>query len=200
MVAKSPKIEQESFDRLLLWLDADREIAGQKYEDIRLRLVKMFHARGCDLAEDLADETIDKVLDKVDHIADLYTGDPILYFYGVAKNVFLESRRKPKTEELPEVLVAVLDDDPINQERQFSCFKKCLSDLSPDERRLVINYYDYSEKKKSEKVRDRKLLAKNLNIPLEGLRVKMNRIRQKLKICLSKCMELSDAYNINERN
>jgi len=33
-------LTQEAFDRLLGWLDPDRESAGEKYEAIRLRLIK----------------------------------------------------------------------------------------------------------------------------------------------------------------
>ena len=51
-------LTQESFDALLNWLDPRREEAGQKYEDIRLRLIKIFTCRGCLEPEDLADETI----------------------------------------------------------------------------------------------------------------------------------------------
>ena len=37
---------QEGFDRLLAWLDEDRDQAAKKYEVIRKRLVKTFTCRG----------------------------------------------------------------------------------------------------------------------------------------------------------
>jgi hypothetical protein len=46
-------LSQEAFDALLDWLDPDREQAGIKYEQIRLRLIKIFTGRGCSDAEDL---------------------------------------------------------------------------------------------------------------------------------------------------
>ena len=39
-------LTQELFDTLLDWLDPDRERAGQKYETIRLKLIKIFTSRG----------------------------------------------------------------------------------------------------------------------------------------------------------
>ena len=73
-------LTQESFDALLNWLDPRREEAGQKYEDIRLRLIKIFTCRGCLEPEDLADETINRVSKKLPDIQDSYEGDPTRYF------------------------------------------------------------------------------------------------------------------------
>src|SRR5712692_5852224 len=86
-------INQESFDGLLGWLDTNREQAAQKYEKIRTSLIKIFTCRGCGEADDLADETINRVTAKVDIIASSYSGDPALYFYGVAQKVHLEYLR-----------------------------------------------------------------------------------------------------------
>src|SRR5882762_2150995 len=86
-------ITQEAFDGLLGWLDTNRDQAAQKYEKIRTRLIKIFICRGCGEADDLADETINRVTAKVDSIANSYTGDPALYFYGVAQKVHLEYLR-----------------------------------------------------------------------------------------------------------
>ena len=84
MVRKEWDLTQENFDQLLAWLDPNREQAGRRYEDIRRKLVKIFVSRGCIIAEELADETINRVAMKVHEIVDTYTGDPALYFYGVA--------------------------------------------------------------------------------------------------------------------
>ena len=71
---------QESFDSLLAWLDADRERAGRRYEEIRRRLIKILACRGCHDPEDLADEAINRVAGKVGEVAKDYSGDPALYF------------------------------------------------------------------------------------------------------------------------
>ena len=46
---------------LLEWLDPNLDLAGEKYEEIRRGLIKIFGYRGCSDAEGLADETINRV-------------------------------------------------------------------------------------------------------------------------------------------
>src|SRR5687767_5895715 len=97
-------VTQQAFDRLLDWLDADRDSAGSKYERIRVRLIKIFTCRGCGEADDLADETINRVTAKLGDIVESYSGDPALYFYGVAQKVHLEYlRKKPPIQESSQV-------------------------------------------------------------------------------------------------
>ena len=45
-MTKKVEISQDNFEKLLDWLHSDRETAGQIYESIRDRLIKIFHARG----------------------------------------------------------------------------------------------------------------------------------------------------------
>ena len=93
---KNWSLSQEDFDALLAWLDSDRERAGIKYEQIRSSLIKIFTGRGCLDAEELADETINRVTRKIKDIKSEFRGDPALYFFGVAKMLLLEyKRRKP---------------------------------------------------------------------------------------------------------
>src|SRR5437660_7899310 len=129
-------LTQEAFDRLLDWLDADRDRAGKKYETVRLRLIKIFTCRGCTEAEDLADETINRVTAKVEEVAENYSGDPALYFYGVAQKVHLEYLRKRQT---PQVTAPVLP--PEETEEEYECLERCIERLPPDYLRLVIEYY-----------------------------------------------------------
>ena len=83
-------LTQTEFDRLLAWLDADRDRAAVKYEVIRRGLIELFDSRCCSDAEDLADRTINRVARKVEQLAPTYSGEPSLYFYGVAKHVLQE--------------------------------------------------------------------------------------------------------------
>ena len=48
-------LTQGAFDKMLAWLDTDRNLAGEKYEKLRIKLIKIFTCRGCDSPEDLAD-------------------------------------------------------------------------------------------------------------------------------------------------
>ena len=174
-------LTQESFDALLDWLDPQREKAGQKYEDIRLRLIKIFTCRGCSEPEDLADETINRVTNKLKEIEAGFTGDRARYFYGVANKVHLEYlRRKPAvTLQLP-----VANSDEV--EREFKCLETCMDRLTPDNRELVLQYY---QEEKKAKIDHRKLLAEHLGIAVNALRIRACRIRATLLECVQKCLE-----------
>ena len=79
--APARQIESENFELMLDWLDADREKAARKYEQIRTRLIKIFVCRGAIEAEDLADETIDRVISKIKDLRETYVGNnPDFYF------------------------------------------------------------------------------------------------------------------------
>src|SRR5688572_10205931 len=93
-------LSQAEFDRLLTWFDIDRDKAGEKYESIRQALIELFDAWSCCGAEELADETINRVGTKLDEIVPTYSGDPALYFFGVAKMVHHEYFRVKRDLEL----------------------------------------------------------------------------------------------------
>lgn len=173
-------LTQESLDRLLLWLDPDRERAGAKYEEIRFRLIKLFTCRGCTEAEDLADETINRVTAKLCEVADGYQGDPALFFYGVAKKIFLEYARR-KARPAVEAQAA----EPSGSEREYECLERCMQSLPPDQRDLVLGYY---QKDKKAKIDNRKQLAQGLGIAINALRIRAHRIRTALQLCVEKCL------------
>lgn len=177
-------LTQEDFDRLLAWLDPERDKAGQKYEMIRLRLVKIFTCWGCHEAEDLADETINRVTTKVNDIAEGYEGDPALYFYGVAHKVHLEYlRRKPPP-------AAPLSDIQNDIEQEYECLERCMEQLSTDQRELILQYY---REDKRAKIELRKKLAQRLGIALNALRIRVHKIREILQRCVQRCIEQSAA-------
>ena len=83
-----------SFAKLLEWLGPDRDQSAARYEEIRRKIIRFFICRGCVESEDLTDVTIDRVTRVVDRSSFQYVGNPILYFYGVAKKVHLEHLRQ----------------------------------------------------------------------------------------------------------
>lgn len=178
--------DQSDFDQLLAWLDEDRELAARKYEAIRLRLTKIFSARGCTVAEELADDTIDRVTKKVSAIADGYEGDPAIYFYGVARIVFLEFTRKPVTNELPLHLADHNKTENDELERQDECLEKCLKKLPAGQKSFIIKYY---KRTKTEKIKNRLRMMEEFEITAETLRVRAFRIRDKLQKCVFTCLE-----------
>lgn len=178
-------LNQEDFDRLLEWLHPNREEAGRKYEIIHTRLIKFFMCRGCTQAEEMADETINRVCRKAKEIIPGYTGDPALYFYGVAKKIYLEHTKKHSSPvPLSQTATAVETADEL--EREFQCLERCMQQLRPDNRELVLQYY---QDEKSAKIDHRKELAARLGIALNALRIRAHRIRANLYECMIKCLE-----------
>ncbi len=179
---------QEDFERLLDWLDLDRETAGNHYENIRSELIGRFRAHGCATPEDLADETINRVARKLREIGPAYIGDRRPYFYRVAHYVHLEYLRgKVEVIEIADDIATTPRD---NIEPEFACLDRCLSCLPDQNREIIVTYYQGERRKKIEL---RKHLAASLQIELPMLRLKAQRIRQKLKRCILDCLEAAES-------
>ena len=179
-------LTQAAFDGFLATLDRDREKAGEKYECIRLKLLKYFQWCGSDVPDIDADETINRVTRRIDEGQDVYniTG----YIYGVAKLVHAESlkqrnRRQALDEgSLIELASIGVEVDVANYQE---CLEHCLGRLSDEDREVITEYYRY---KKTEKIDRRKRLAARLGMSLNTLRVKMHRQRMNLEECVEKCL------------
>jgi DNA-directed RNA polymerase specialized sigma24 family protein len=191
-------LTQDAFDRLLDWLDPEREQAGIKYEAIRTRLIKIFTCRGCLEAELLADETINRVASKVAEISKGYVGDPAHYFYAVAHKVHLEYIRKAHAQHSAisvETAGNMLSTPPVSLvedfEPEYRCLERCLEGLPKENRYLVELYY---QQEKQAKIDHRKLLAVELGIAVNALRIRAHRIRLALRQCVRKCLEQEPAH------
>jgi len=176
-------VRQEDFDRLLNWLDDDRDRAGQIYERIRWRLIAVLASRHCPVAEELADETIDRVARRVADIRDSYSGDKAIYFLGVMNNVHHEYLKRPIPPKLPEVTPDVDETEEVHL-----CLDKCLATLSANSRWVIEQYYAAN---KRAKIDQRKRIADELGINLNTLRLRALRIREKLQGCIEQCLKSS---------
>jgi RNA polymerase sigma factor (sigma-70 family) len=173
-------VTQDEFDRLLLWLSPDRDLAGERYETIRRGLINIFKFRGCVDVEDLADETINRVARRLGDIIGVYEGKPEPYFYGVAKKIYLEHvRSKPAPEPLP----APEQDDEMA--RRYECFERCMEELPESNRELILLYY---QEEKGAKINARKELGRRLNLNANALRARAFRIRERLERCVRDCL------------
>lgn len=176
---------QESFNSLLGWLDPVRDKAAEKYEKIRGMLIKLFSSHGVVNAEDLADETIDRVTRKLPEIMKDYVGDPARYFYTVARRVSLESQKQQTRATAYEALIAgtQASDDA---EPTYECLRKCLEQLSVDNRELLLQYFSVEKRKK---IDSHKELAQSLGIPLNALRIRAHRLKASIRKCVTSCLE-----------
>lgn len=181
------ELTPETFERLLRWLDTDRDKAGRRYEEIRFGLIKIFISRGCLISEELADETINRVARRIQYIADTYEGDPALYFYGVARMIYLEyMRRKPAPE--PPAPSTVSEE----HERRCECLDQCIERLNPKNRELIRAYY---QEDKQAKIDHRKELAERMGMEPNALWVRIHRIREGLRKCMVECLKHGQGRN-----
>ncbi len=177
-------LTQEAFDQLLARLDPNRDSAGAKYETLRQKLIKFFAWRGCATAEDYVDEAINRVSRRIaegEQIRDLGN-----YLGGVAR-ILLKEYQKERAGQLEVVghFPPPGEDDPGGQAR-FECFERCLSQLSGENRELILQYY---QGEKHSKIENRKALADQRQIPAYALRKRAHRIRAKLEDCVRDCMK-----------
>ena len=168
------------FEELLNWLNPYREKAGEEYEKIRAKLIEIFARRGCLTPDELADETIDRVMRKLPEIVDSYSGDRRLYFYKVAKYIYLEHIKKPLPPRPPPVYI-----EPEGQEQRLVCLDGCLTQLSEEDHEFILQYFDGE---KSDRIKRRKRMAESARVSSEALRMRAHRIKSVLKRCVLSCV------------
>ncbi len=180
------ELTAEAFDLLLARLDPDRNTAGEKYEAVRLKLLKFLRWWGSDFPEDHADETINRVTRK------LLAGEEIVdinkYFVGVARLVYLEHvKERVRNREALATLtqLPVSDESPAHREARFACYERCLEALPEANRDLVTRYY---QARGGNKVSARYEMAQRMGIQLNLLRIRAFRIRNTLKDFVRECL------------
>ncbi len=177
----------EGFEALLARLDPDRERAGELYEHIRQKLLRLFEWRGCESPEDLADETFNRVAKRVAEGLEFRAADPYTYFCGVAHLVYKEVWRRNARDQKAlleggEWPPAPPEDEP-EDDRRLGCIRRCLDRLPADQRRLLLQYYQGENN-----IRSRKGLSQELGIPINALRIRVHRVRRKLEDCVAGCL------------
>jgi len=173
-------------DGLLAALDADRDVAGQKYETLRKGVTRFFEWRGSRFPEDHADETIDRVARKLSEGASVRNIHA--YVAGVARFVWKELGRAPGEAwrgagELPRELPAA---QPRPHDPRLECVDRCLEALDAEGRELIMAYY---EDEKRDKIERRRRLAERLGLAPGTLRMRAHRLRARLEECVRECVQ-----------
>jgi DNA-directed RNA polymerase specialized sigma24 family protein len=182
-------LTQEAFDKLLVTLGGDRDSGSEKYLEIRNNLTRFFEWRGCSFPEDHADETINRVAKKIDEGEELQ--NPAGYAMGVARLVLLEILKGRQREQSALNEVAAAGDvyvEPDEGEDRLECLRKCLQTLPPENRELILQYY---QGEKGEKIQNRKKLLERLGVPVNTLRMRALRLRERLQSCVDECLSKS---------
>ena len=186
LVGQKWTLTQEAFDKLLIALGGDRESGSEKYLEIRNNLTRFFEWRGCSFPEDHADETINRMAKKITEGEEIL--NPSGYAMGVARLLFLEiiksqQREQSALNEMGTASEVYVEAD--EGEERLGCLQNCLQTLSPDNRELILQYY---QGEKGEKIQNRKVLLERLGIPVNTLRMRALRLRERLQGCVEECL------------
>lgn len=174
-----------------------------EYPLLRKKLIVYFTGKMMSPAEDFADEVIERVLRKISEGENIENINA--FAYGVARFVFLEVCRKPKTVAIaadggievqdrygdkisvvPPQLISRREFEP-DESIQSECLRKALNQLPQDKKDLLLAYYSISENS-SNYIERRRLLAESRGLRLETLYTSVCRLRKKLGDSINKCL------------
>ena len=194
-IDEEPALTGVAFCRLLEWLDDGVSSDGKRYLEVRRRLVSYFDRRNRQAAEDLADETFNRVSRTLQQ-GPIAVRPPARYCYVIARFVLLEAfRRERRHVHLDEwrtgsgartssPALAATSDSAIGREHRLDCLDRCLQQLLPAQRELIVEYYRDSQRQKIER---RRRLAAQLGITMNALGIRALRIRDTLMNCVKAC-------------
>jgi DNA-directed RNA polymerase specialized sigma24 family protein len=180
-------LTEEALQQFLAYLDPDPNRAGEKYEEIRRKLMTFFRCNGFWNAEDPVDETIDRTIRRLSEVRELMP-----FIRGVARHVASEVRRRaPKEtpiENTPELASQGQTDEEGERcfSRRLECVYKCADRLPPGDREIILQYYHYD---KSQKIENKRNLATVFGITTATLRVRAYRARKQLEKLVMECMK-----------
>jgi DNA-directed RNA polymerase specialized sigma24 family protein len=186
------QLTDSAWKQLLVWLDQGSDSRGQRYLEIRQRLVAFFDRKNCAMPDALADETLNRVARRLEEEERIETDAPAHYCYIVARYVFLESLRQRRLSEVSvhEIrhLRPVHDPTPMQadegHEKRLDCLDQCVGRLDQASREIITRYYQGSERIKIE---NRRALAAELGLSANALTIRACRIRAKLESCVKQC-------------
>jgi DNA-directed RNA polymerase specialized sigma24 family protein len=150
--------------------------------------VRLFEWRGCPTPDDYADETINRCAKKIGEREEIR--DVATYCIGVARMLLLEMSRDRALAERP------LDEGPELQSRPYEpvddtedrveCLRRCLGQLSTENRELILAYYQGD---KGDKIKNRKGLTQLFGLRSSTLRMRALRLRETLQQCSENCLQ-----------
>jgi DNA-directed RNA polymerase specialized sigma24 family protein len=184
----------DTFTRLLNYLDADRERAGAKYEDLRRTLIRFFEWRGAPYPEEHADEALNRIGRKLDEGIEIKNLSA--YSYEVARLVFLETTKGADSKRLSlgsarvDPVASNLTEEVAEKELRLMCLEDCLRTLPGESAELILEYYRYEPRGQVER---RRALAERLGLRRDALANRVQRLRDKLQNCVSVCLRKKSA-------
>lgn len=187
--------DESAFRQLLNWFDQGVDSGGERYLEIRHRLVLYFERKECLCPEDLADETLNRVTRRLKEEGAIEDASPAHYCYIVAKFVFMEYLRRPERtdstldeDELsgPNRVPATTTAPPADMDADIASemidvLEHCLQKLQPSDRELILEYYRGEQ---GDKIVRRRELAGRLGVSMNALSIRACRLRARLETCV----------------
>src|ERR1051325_8393936 len=148
----------EEFEKLLKWIDPDRETAAHKLQLIQSRITKIFISRGCVDGETLTDEVTNRVAVRIDKVIQTYP-TPLQCLLGFIPNVHKEYLREQHEQGNAQAPPAPRPAEVLESEDQ--CLTECMGTLPARDCDLFSRYFGVD---KRIKIPARKTLAEELNL------------------------------------
>ncbi len=191
-------LAESAFRQFLNWLDEGVDSDGEKYLEMRRRLVSYFDRKNCFSPDELADETFNRVARRLEEEGSITNASPAHYCYIIAKFIFLEYLRRsergqvsinelsPLSDTAPSPpAISQPSDETERQEKRLNCLEHCLKDLDQNNREMIIQYYQGEQRAKIE---NRRALAGAYCITMNALSIRACRIRDRLEACMTRCL------------
>jgi DNA-directed RNA polymerase specialized sigma24 family protein len=179
------ELTASALQQLLARLDADPVRAAEAYETLRLGLTRFFDWRGAHFPDECADEVLNRLARRLDEGAAI--DEPRGFALGIARLVLLERARSPQArhDALDEARVGAAPPPEAEPSPHVQrCLDACLSDLAPEARTLILEYYRDERRGKIDR---RARLAAQLGLSASALRSRAQRVRDRLERCVRDC-------------
>jgi DNA-directed RNA polymerase specialized sigma24 family protein len=203
--SRAPTSPPAAFDRLLFALDPDRHRAGERYETLRRKLIRLFSWRGAQEPEQCADETLDRVARRL--VEGAAVPDVFGFCHGVAMNVLREHWRRSQREPLsldglPAARVPVTD-PAVEARRQDESRggkrgSSASTDASPRSTPRPGTCSCAITRRRRVPREGRQRLAEELGVPMNALRIRVHRIRTRLARCIQGCLARNGPKEMDE--
>ncbi len=171
----------EALEGLLVRLGTDPDAAAAEYRRLHQRLLAFFESHGSLEPGRDADETLDRLARKLreGHVI----RDVPAYVHGLARNVLREAWRRARREEGAREALRAQPPPPVADALLWDSFDRCLAQLEPDRRELLVAYYSAS---RGSNRAWRAELAASRGLSLNALRIRVFRAREALRESLAR--------------
>jgi DNA-directed RNA polymerase specialized sigma24 family protein len=182
---------QRGFMRLLAWFGGDEAEATDKLEQVRRDLASFLRRRGLK-HQDIDDLVQDVVLTTASKCAGPELPPypaPELLMFGIVRKLLLQHFQQQTrgaeasdVERVHDSTTSAVLRWPFAESDEALCLERALAELTRDERKLLLHYFDANEWERSD-------LATGLGVQRTALRVRVFRLKQQLHARILRCLE-----------